>query len=195
MLSSQVEIPLLEPKQGGVIGGHERMHASPHSDTNRQGSPGDVGGHKSWWQYEQQLSTLQSSHSVTSITHDTTDIYPIKGASVLNMEVPNILNPRGRFNDVVALGKLDSGEDRLALLGGLAGVLSHMQRDKAPPDIKTFTILLDMVPSSRDMEADLFAAMTSHQIKPDLDFLNLVIRKRNLRKDFSGAKVGFHTIF
>lgn len=115
--------------------------------------------------------------------------YVTNGASVFDMEVPNLLNPRAQLRDLVSLEMPKSPAERLALLGGLPGILSHMARDGAQPDLKTFTILLETVSSVPEMESDLLATMTLNKVKPDVDFFSLLIRKRNLRKDYFGAKV------
>ncbi len=57
------------------------------------------------------------------------------------------------------------------------------------PDIKTFTLMLEVIPSNADTERDLINALHAHQVSPDVDFFNALIRKRNLRGDFHGAKV------
>ena len=41
----------------------------------------------------------------------------------------------------------------------------------------------------RSAEASLLDAMEKHKVKPDTDFVNMLIRKRNLRHDYNGAKV------
>ena len=111
------------------------------------------------------------------------------GVSALDMDVPNMLSPRVRFRAVVGVGDLSTPAARLAFLGGLPGVLSHMARDAAPPDVKTFTLMLDALPATRDAEADLLAAMTTHDVTPDVTLLNSVIRRRNKRGDHDGAQV------
>ena len=46
------------------------------------------------------------------------------------MDVPNILNPRGLPpGKVISLDGLDSPQARLALVGGLPVLLSHMRKD------------------------------------------------------------------
>lgn len=127
------------------------------------------------------------SRTLSTVTEEEGDI--VCGASVFDMDVPNLLNPRVHYNDFVRLKVPTSSVGRLALFGGLPGILGHMTKDKATPDIKTFTLLLESIPSSREAEADLLATMTLNMVKPDVDFCSLLIRKRNLRKDFEGAKV------
>ncbi len=55
----------------------------------------------------------------------------VTGTTVLDMAVPNILNPRGRVDGVIGLGDLEKPWQRLALLGGVPGILSHMMKDEA----------------------------------------------------------------
>lgn len=158
--------------------------------------------HKFWWQYDSKIkpgNQQTPKAALVSPTHeqnqailptDAADNEPtMRGVSVLDMSVPNILNPRGKFQNVMSLNDLDTPTKRLALIGGMPGFLSHMRKDGVKPDIRTFTQLLDVIPSSRGAEDDLFAAMSVNKIKPDVDFFNLLIRKRNLRKDYSGGKV------
>ena len=138
----------------------------------------------SWWEDVTPRSESQKQRVLASIESDNT--YP-RGASVLDMVVPNLLNPRGKYVDVLALTGLNTAASRLALLGGLPGILSHMNRDGAKPDIKTFLFLSLIVPA--EVEKDLLAAMVASGVKMNTPFLNNLIQKRNRRKDYDGAKV------
>ena len=111
---------------------------------------------------------------------------------MVDMDVPNLLNPKARFSEVVRLEVPTTSADKLALLGGLPGILSHMARDKARPDIKTFSQLLDVLSSTSEAESDLLASMKLHDVRPDVDLFNAIIRRRNLRKDYRAAKVFNH---
>jgi len=64
-----------------------------------------------------------------------------------------------------------------------------MDRDKAQPDIKTFSLLVDLMPLSLDAETQLLSAMDVYGVQADVDFYNMLIRHRNLRGDFTGAQV------
>lgn len=66
--------------------------------------------------------------------------------------------------------------------------MDQMKRDHAAPDLKTFTLLLETMASERDLEAKLLEQMVKSNIKPDVDFFNLMIKKRNFRGDSSGAQ-------
>lgn len=112
------------------------------------------------------------------------------GPSIFDMNVPNILNPRGiGRHQIVSLGNLQTPQSRLALLGGVPGILSHMKRDKAGPDIKTFSQMLDMIPPVAEAEEDLLAVMNTHGVRPDEDLLHSLIRRRCNRRDLESAKV------
>ena len=103
--------------------------------------------------------------------------------------MPNLLNPRQRGHPGVVLGSADSPWQRLAMLGGLPGILSHMEHDEVKPDIRTFTMLLELLPPGGDYEVDILSAMKAHKVRPDMDFFNFVIRRKNKQGDFKAAKV------
>ena len=159
--------------------------------------------HKYWWQYDSKTkgvmqqpnepisaqSTCDRSQTVLPSVVEDREPAATGGVSVLDMAVPNILNPRAKFRHVVSLDDLDTPTKRLALIGGMPGFLAHMKRDGVVPDIKTFTQLLDAIPSSRNAEADLLAAMSGSGVSPDVDFFNALIRKRNMRRDYRDARV------
>lgn len=105
--------------------------------------------------------------------------------------IPDLLDPHIAVNSSVELNLPDSACDRLTMLGGVSGMLARMDRDKAQPDVKTFSLLLDTMPFSLDAEMDLLSAMNYYNVEADVDFYNMLIRKRNLRGDFAGAYVGY----
>ena len=157
--------------------------------------------HKYWWQYDSKTKAVAQQPNEPVSAQSTCDqtVLPsvvedresaaTAGISVLDMAVPNILNPRAKFRHVLSLDDLDTPTKRLALIGGMPGFLAHMKRDGVVPDIKTFTQLLDAIPSSRNAEADLLAAMSVSGVTPDVDFFNALIRKRNMRRDYRDARV------
>ena len=164
--------------------------------------------HRPWWEEDTHKGRAQdtnvpqnaatfTSNRTTPQAVATLDIVPRhekQAISILDSLVPNILNPRGvrrpQDGSVVGLGALDTPPARLALLGGVPGVLSHMARDEVRPDIRTFAQLLDMVPREAEAEEDVLVAMTSHDVRPDTDLLNSIIRRRCQRRDLESARVG-----
>ena len=104
-------------------------------------------------------------------------------------KLPNLLNPRVRTDSSVTLGNVETASERLALLGGLPGILGHMTKDNVTPDIKTFSMLLSVIPSNRQAENELLAAMDTYGIQKDTGFYNQMIHKRTQRKDHRGSRV------
>lgn len=76
---------------------------------------------------------------------------------------------------------------RLILVGGCSGLLEQMNKHGVKPNIKTFTQLLDTIPSTRAAEQALLAAMEKAEVCPDIDFYNMLIRKRSMRFDYENA--------
>lgn len=89
---------------------------------------------------------------------------------------------------LIDLEKIKNPADRLLLIGGVKGLLELMRKDEVVPDIKTFTLLLKIIPNSTVCENELLELIESCKLKPDADFFNMLIKKRNFRKDFRAAK-------
>lgn len=106
------------------------------------------------------------------------------GESVL----PNILGKKMTAGNVVALGALDNPQDRLVLLGGPTGILRQMVKDRVTPDLKTFTQLLDSLPPDTQAEEALVESMKNVGLEPDTQFFNMLIKRRNFRRDTEAAQ-------
>jgi len=109
--------------------------------------------------------------------------------------IPDLLDPQITVASSVELHMPESAIDRLAMLGGVSGMLARMDCDRAKPDIKTFSMLLELMPLSLDSETDLLSAMRKYSVQPNIDFYNMLIRKRNHRHDYDGACVGVYYDF
>jgi len=79
--------------------------------------------------------------------------------------------------------------NRLILFGGLKGLMKRMTNDKVKPNAKTITLLLDLIPNTVTMEDLLITIVEKNNIELDLDFYNMLIKRRNMRSDFKAAKV------
>jgi pentatricopeptide repeat domain-containing protein 1 len=152
-------------------------------DTSIQIEPISNNANKSWWAYKPDtLQTIGESFNQNNSN--------LNSISVLDADIPDILTYKGDFSMVSGLLNVDSPQNRLALFGGLPKILINMKRDGVQPDIRTFTQFLDLIPSNVDSEMDLLVMMNINNVKPDVDFFNLLIRKRNLRHDRIHARVG-----
>lgn len=126
-----------------------------------------------------------AQHYLTPMVGQPSDPKPIA------VSVPDLLDPRLRPPaGSVRLTMPTDPAGRLELLGGLDGVLLRMTADKASPDVKTFSLLLDALPPRREAESALLAAMTRHGVRPDADFCSLLIRRCSKRRDVAATQVG-----
>ncbi|XP_055603442.1 pentatricopeptide repeat-containing protein 1, mitochondrial [Uranotaenia lowii] len=102
--------------------------------------------------------------------------------------VPNLLSRKPHLGSLVRLSEVKKPEDRLLLLGGTSSILQEMEQLKIRPEIKTMTELLDVVPSTHVAEKQVLTTIRKLGIKCDIDFFNILIKKRSMRFDYEGAR-------
>ncbi|XP_018322813.1 pentatricopeptide repeat-containing protein 1, mitochondrial [Agrilus planipennis] len=101
---------------------------------------------------------------------------------------PNLMSETPHLGNIIALSEIKTPQDRFLLVGGLSGFIDNMISYNCTPDIKTCTQILDNIPSTLAAEKELLQYMRKLDIKPDIDFFNMLIKKRSLRFDYQSAR-------
>ncbi|KAM7394551.1 hypothetical protein PAMP_021345 [Pampus punctatissimus] len=102
---------------------------------------------------------------------------------------PNLLDLfEGKGVGVISFGAVDRASDRLALIGGGEGFLEKMAANGLNPDLRTLTLLADMMEPSFQSLQILLKVAKQHRVKLDVAFFNSVIRRAARAGDLDGAK-------
>lgn len=94
-----------------------------------------------------------------------------------------------KVGDVISLGSVDKVSDRLALIGGAKGFLDKMEAGGLCPDLRTLTLLADMMEPGYTSLQMLLKVAKKHEIKLDVAFFNSAIHTAVRSGDPEGAKV------
>ncbi|OXU22803.1 hypothetical protein TSAR_004607 [Trichomalopsis sarcophagae] len=117
-------------------------------------------------------STSTHSESSDSTVSDVTDDYkePLP-ASITSLDLDAILK-----------------QNKLILFGGLESLFEKMKNDRIEPTVKTLTYLIEIVPDSTTAEEMVIRYAKKNKIPLDVDFFNMLIKKRCIRGSKAAAK-------
>ncbi|XP_073698775.1 pentatricopeptide repeat-containing protein 1, mitochondrial [Garra rufa] len=126
-------------------------------------------------------------------SQDETQILPVSTSGSLTYQsqssrLPNLLDPSSCHSGVVALGPVNSASDRLALIGNLEGFLEKMAKDGLEPNIKTITLLANVMEAGSQSVQSLINVAKKSGINLDETFFNIMIRRVAKAGDLDGAK-------
>lgn len=105
-----------------------------------------------------------------------------------SLELPNLLAPQPHLGSMVSISEVQKPHERFLLLGGLQGFLDLMKSYHITPDIETFTTMLEVIPPTNTAEKQLLTYIRKIGLKADIDFFNILIKKRAMRFDYEGGK-------
>lgn len=109
--------------------------------------------------------------------------------SQLQTQLPNLLSRKPVMDLVTGLSPqfLQTPQGRFQLLGDLEGFVRVVTQEfKADLDITTFSLLIGCIDSS--LEINLVELLREHNVKPDVDFFNQLMRRRAGRGDYEQAR-------
>ncbi|XP_011195737.2 pentatricopeptide repeat-containing protein 1, mitochondrial [Zeugodacus cucurbitae] len=136
---------------------------------------------------EKKLLPGDESSTITLDVEKQSSVIEIKN-NAEQLEMPNLLAAQPHLGSLVSLAEVSCPHERFLLLGGLSGFMNLMKECKVTPDIETFTTLLEVIPPTYAAEKQLLSYVRKIGLKADIDFFNILIKKRSMRFDYEGAK-------
>lgn len=110
---------------------------------------------------------------------------------ILEETLPNLLNEvTSNQNEILAIDfkSLSSPINRFVLFGGIKGFFKMMDLYQIKPDLKTLTIIIDLLPQDNCLE-EIMALIDHYQLKPDICFYNVLIKKFAKTKNYQSCQI------
>lgn len=181
---------------------HQRHHVnSQRTGESRTGHSSEAGSSSHWWDTSEQCSdaaavmdeSVQTPASLMTRSHAGTSSKTASldrsSTSLTLADIPNLLDISSDFTNVQSLAKISYPDERLALLGGAQGFLENMEAKNVKPDVKSLSLLAEILPGKKQEENRLLDHVKEHKLKVDIDFYNVFIRRRTRRGDLKSAMV------
>ncbi|KAM8711006.1 hypothetical protein ACLKA7_017609 [Drosophila subpalustris] len=139
-------------------------------------------------QLQQVLAEITAPEQAQLTAGDNSSNQLTISANSHELELPNLLLPQAQLGSLVALAEVTRPHERFLLLGGLTGYLDLMKSHKITPDIKSFTAMLEVIAPTNAAEKQLLSFVRKIGLKADIDFFNVLIKKRSMRFDYASAR-------
>ncbi|CAH4028802.1 unnamed protein product [Pieris brassicae] len=107
--------------------------------------------------------------------------------SITNQSVPNLLSQTLQLEQVYGLQEVNTVQDKFAIVGGQDDFLEQMAFYSVKPDIKIFTQMLEVIENNIEAENKVLCTIKSMKLLPDIEFYNMLIKKRCLRLHYDNA--------
>lgn len=161
-----------------------------YASTNIDQVNNELQGSKNNEQLDGMLLGINSKRDLT--IQPKLDFSIVKNNKQVNTEertVPNLLSKTINMNKVLSVQVIHSMQDKFAIIGGQEDFLKEMETYSVKPDVKIFTQMLPLIEESTEAEIKLLEVMKSQDIIADINFYNMLIKKRCLRLDYKAAFV------
>ncbi|XP_066496430.1 pentatricopeptide repeat-containing protein 1, mitochondrial isoform X2 [Tiliqua scincoides] len=180
-----LDVEMLEKRvfPGNHRGPEEPLHSQENRGMSKDCATAETGGLPavSAPTLPRELAVSDKSQLVPCSTEADTSCFSLYNS-------PNLLDSQAPNSSVISLGTVTTPSDRLALMGNMEGFLKKMKDDGVAPNIKTFTLLAEVVQPNSQSELSLLAVMEENNVKPDVTFINTLVRKKSKQADLDGAK-------
>lgn len=144
-------------------------------------------------QTDSKCSEEEESTHLTPVRQ--TENIALASDKVVDAAAPSLLDLfEGKTGAVLRLSSVEKTSDRLALIGGAEHLLEKMEANGLSPDLKTLTLLADMMEPGHQSLQVLLKAAKQHRVKLDVAFFNSVLRRTVRAGSLEDAKAVLHVM-
>lgn len=144
---------------------------------------------KSAWPSPQTKRESSETSAIEKSYEITMELVNLPAKQKVERTQPNLLSKVLLMQQVLGLKEIQTLQDKFAVIGGQEDFLKEMEVYSVKPDVKTFTQMLLLLDDTVETEMKLLSTIKDLDIRTDIDFYNMLIKKRCLRLDYESAFV------